>query len=416
MTAVLEPTAVYDDEPRLHAGPGAPEVWETTDRVTLRCAAVLPVTHDIRSFVFEPVAAPGEQAGVFSFEPGQFITLLLEIDGMPISRCYTISSPPTRPHRLAITVKRVPGGPVSNWLHDNMVPGTELTVAAPGGAFTFTPPEEGSYTDGKYLFLSAGSGITPLMSMTRTLADLGADVDVAFVHSARTPADIVFRHELSAHAALMPGLTVSHICEDDHASEVWTGPRGRLTPELLSALVPDFRERTVFTCGPGPYMAGVKDILTGLGFDMANYHEESFVFPAAPAVAEPSPLPESSPLPEPSSLPESSPLPEPVEGSDDVTVPVAPADEPSTGFTVDFPKLGKSVVCRPDQTILDAALKAGIRVASACGEGMCGTCKSSLLCGEVDMNHNGGIRPREIREGKILLCCSTPKGDLQIEH
>lgn len=74
------------------------------------------------------------------------------------------------------------------------------------------------------------------------------------------------------------------------------------------------------------------------------------------------------------------------------------------------------MTCRPDQTILDAALAAGIRVASACGEGMCGTCKSTLLCGDVDMNHQGGIRPREIREGKILLCCSTPKTDLQIEH
>ena len=399
MTAVLDATALdgaeIDDGPALHPGPGAPEVWETTDRAILRCAAVLQVTHDIRSFVFEPAVAAGERAGVFSFAPGQFITLLLEIDGMPISRCYTISSPPTRPHRLSITVKRVPGGPVSNWLHDNVVPGTELTVAAPGGAFTFPPPDAGHYTDGKYLFLSAGSGITPLMSMTRTLADLGADVDVAFLHSARTPSDIVFRHELAAHAALMPGLTVSHVCEDDHVSEVWTGARGRLTPDLLRALVPDFRDRTVFCCGPGPYMAGVRDILTGLGFDLAKYHEESFVFPAAPT------------LPDPSDLADPSDVPEHVEG--------APA-ESAVGFTVAFPKLGKSVVCAPDQTILDAAIRAGIRVASACGEGMCGTCKSSLLCGEVDMNHNGGIRPREIREGKVLLCCSKPLSDVEIDH
>lgn len=109
MTAVLEPTIV-DEDPVLHAGPGAPEIWETTDRTTLRCVAALQVTHDVRSFVFEPVVAPGQQAGIFHFEPGQFITLLLEIDGMPISRCYTISSPPTRPHRMSITVKRVPGG------------------------------------------------------------------------------------------------------------------------------------------------------------------------------------------------------------------------------------------------------------------------------------------------------------------
>ena len=187
--------AAEADVVALHPGPFAPAVWGADDRVTLRCAAVLDVTHDVKSFVLEPVTAPGAQGAVFDFEPGQFITLLLEIDGMPVSRCYTISSPPTRPHRISITVKRVSNGPVSNWLHDTVVPGTELTVAAPGGAFTLTAPAAGSY-----LFLSAGSGITPLMSMTRTLVDLGADADIAFVHSARTPADIVFRRELDAHA------------------------------------------------------------------------------------------------------------------------------------------------------------------------------------------------------------------------
>jgi ferredoxin-NADP reductase len=267
-------------------------------------------------------------------------------------------------------------------LHDTVVPGTELTVAAPGGAFTLTAPAAGSY-----LFLSAGSGITPLMSMTRTLVDLGADADIAFVHSARTPADIVFRRELDAHAAVVPGLTVTHVCEDDHPCEVWTGSRGRLSTALLTALVPDLHERTVYTCGPVPYMAAVREILDGLRYDMAGYHEESFVFPTTSAG-------------EPSS----------------VSVPPESPTQSADGFAVEFTKAGRTVTCAPDQTILDAALRAGIRVASACGEGMCGTCKSSLLCGEVDMNHNGGIRPREIRAGKILLCCSTPKGDLQIEQ
>ena len=88
-------------------------VWGETENTTLICRPILDITHDVKNFVFEP-----EASRVFHFEPGQFLTLHLEIDGQPVNRCYTISSPPTRPHRVAITVKRVLGGPVSNWLHD----------------------------------------------------------------------------------------------------------------------------------------------------------------------------------------------------------------------------------------------------------------------------------------------------------
>lgn len=220
------------------------------------------------------------------------------------------------------------------------------------------------------------------MSMTRTLVDLGADADVAFVHSARTPVDIVFRHELAGIAANQSGVRITNVCEDDHASEVWTGPRGRLSTGLLSALVPDLHERIVYTCGPAPYMASVRQILADVGFDFAGYHEESFSFDVPIAAV---------------------PL---------LDAPAAPA---AVGYTVEFVKSGQTVTCAPDQSVLDAALAAGMRLASACGQGMCGTCKVPLLDGDVDMNHQGGIRPREIREGKILVCCSVPRGDLRID-
>ena len=92
--------------------------WNSDTDDTLVCCHVRQETHDVKSFFFR---APAERA--FVFEPGQFITLELEIDGESINRCYTISSPPTRPHTISITVKRVPGGKVSNWLHDNLQPG-----------------------------------------------------------------------------------------------------------------------------------------------------------------------------------------------------------------------------------------------------------------------------------------------------
>jgi ferredoxin-NADP reductase len=362
----------------------SPVCWADEDETVLVCTAVSDVTHDVKNFVFEP---QGDQ--LFEFEAGQFLTLKLDIDGTPVNRCYTISSPPTRPNRLAITVKRVVGGKVSNWVHDTIVPGSKVSVLAPLGAFTLAhKPAE------KLLFLSAGSGITPLMSMLRTLYDLGSDADVVFLHSARTPSDIVFRSELAAIETLMPNLRVVHICEADYPSERWGGMRGRISPAMLHTVVPDVLDRTAFTCGPAPYMDAVKKILDELGYDMARYHEESFTFDDP-------------------SVPGAVPPPEGV-AYEDIAVPEPPAGDVAT-FTVEFTKSGRTVQCRPDQFVLDAALAAGVRLASSCSQGMCGTCKIPKLSGEVEMNHNGGIRPKEVVAGKILACCSRPLSDLSLD-
>ena len=116
----------------------SPVCWADEDQTVLVCTAVSDVTHDVKNFVFEP---EGDQ--VFEFDAGQFLTLMLDIDGTPVNRCYTISSPPTRPNRIAITVKRVVGGTVSNWVHDNIVPGSKVTAMAPLGAFTLHQPAGG---------------------------------------------------------------------------------------------------------------------------------------------------------------------------------------------------------------------------------------------------------------------------------
>ena len=114
--------------------PGHPSevpVWGETENTTLVCRQIQEITHDVKTFLFEP----GRPA-LFQHEPGQFVTLQLQIDGRPISRCYTISTSPTRPHLLGITVKRQPGGLVSNWLHDTMAPGTRISADGPFGVFT----------------------------------------------------------------------------------------------------------------------------------------------------------------------------------------------------------------------------------------------------------------------------------------
>ncbi|NIZ02940.1 hybrid-cluster NAD(P)-dependent oxidoreductase [Thalassospira lucentensis] len=348
-------------------------LWDPENDDVLVCRQVRQETHDVKTFVFS-----GREPRDFRYSPGQFMTFELPVEGM-VTRCYTISASAARPYRIEITVKRVPGGPASNWLHDYMVPGKEVNVSGPGGEFTTD-----ATSDEKLLFISAGSGITPMMSMTRTACDLSEPTDLHFVHAARTPSDLIFRDELSLLAAQNPGLKVSLTCDSTLASHSWTGFCGRLSLPMLSLMSPDFKDRKVFCCGPGRFMEGVRNMLREAGFDMDKYYEESFDFGAETA------------------------------GTLEEHSSVAPEISDQT-FRVSFSKTGHVVECSPGMTILSAAREAGLLPVSSCQRGICGTCKSKLNSGEVDMQHGGGIRQREIDQGKILICCSTPLSDVEVE-
>lgn len=345
----------------------APTLVDELDGVLL-CTAIEDVTHDVRSFTF---AIPG---GVgLGFEPGQYVTLNLPVEGAYVERCYTISSAPTRPEELTITVKRVPDGPVSNWLHDHLSVGDTVFARGPFGVFSLAhhPAEH-------YLFLSAGSGITPTMSMLRTLADRGDNARVTFVHCARTPQDIIFRDELDRLAG-HAGIDLTVLCEDDAPQEVWDGARGRINPLALLTACPELLTTEIFTCGPPPFMAAVRELVDMLGVEPIRYHEESFLIGEL--------------------------------GSDqDETTPAS-----SVTHTVEFRRSGTTIECAESTPLLTAAAHAGLTLPSSCGEGVCGTCKLDLLDGDVDMQHAGGIRPREIAAGKFLPCCSTPCTDLVID-
>lgn len=346
--------------------------WDADADEVLVCRQVRQETHDVKTFV---LAARRPQ--LFRYRPGQFLTFDFEVDGERINRCYTISSTPTRPHLIAITPKRVPGGPVSNWLHDRLKPGMELRATGPMGKFTSL-----HHPAGKYLFLSGGSGITPLMSMARAYHDLALPRDIAFVHFARTPADIVFRAELELMARNLPSFRFVPVCEADTPGERWTGFGGRVSLPLLRLIAPDFLEREVMVCGPAPFMASVRGILAEAGFDMARHHEESFDFATLAG-----------------------------DGVGEETV--APA---TRTFRVEFRKSGRTVECGADSFVLGAAKAAGLRLPSSCTKGLCGTCKSRLVSGKVEMKHQGGIRQREIDQGMVLICCSKPLTDLVVDR
>lgn len=353
-----------------------PPVWNCEEDDRLVCRAIAEETHDVKTFVFSPPSAR-----LFRFAPGQFLTFEFDIGGEKVNRCYTISSSPARPFTASITVKRTAGGPVSNWLHDHLRVGDVVRAVGAMGEFSTD-----RFPCEKRLFLSGGSGITPMMSMARFAHDLGEDHDTTFVHCARTPADIIFRQELEVLARRQSRLQVVHLVEGVAGEPGWSGHRGRISRAFLDLIAPDFREREIFCCGPGQFMAAVREILGSAGFDMSRYHEESFVFEELVTQSEPVAAPAS-----------------------------APASFSRT-HTVTFAKSERTVQCDEDTTVLAAARAAGLRLPSSCTQGLCGTCKTRKVSGEVEMAHKGGIRQREIDQGFVLLCCSKPRSDLVVER
>ncbi|MBB5044655.1 hybrid-cluster NAD(P)-dependent oxidoreductase [Shinella fusca] len=344
----------------------------------LECIAVTAETSDVMTFTFS-----SDQKNWFRYLPGQFVTLELPVSqDEPVMRTYTLSSSPSRPFSVAVTVKAQKNSIGTRWMFDNLHPGMTLRAFGPLGDFSFV-----RYPAEKYLFVSAGSGITPMMSMTRWMADCAPQSDVSFVTCARKPEDLLFKAELECLAAQMPSLTLGFVVESQNPRDGWHGLRGRIDAARLSLLAPDFRERTVFCCGPEPFMRGVRDMLKVCGFDMARYHEESF-------------------------QPSSAPAPEEIAIRAGAGEQAVDADAVAT---VTFTMAGKDAPCPPGQTILQTARAAGVRIGAACEGGLCGTCRVLKVTGEVEMHHNGGILEDEIAEGYILACCSRPMGDVSIE-
>jgi len=359
--------------------PVTTQTW-SNGRHLVRCVKVIQETWDVRTFCF--MAA---QPVLFFFKPGQFVTLELEIDDQPVMRSYTISSSPSVPYSFSISIKRMPGGKVSNWLHDNLQEGQELAVHGPVGLFNAI-----DFPADKVLLLSGGVGITPVMSMTRWFYDTNANVDMVFVHSARTPKDIIFHRELEHMAARINNFSLHIICEKHGQGEAWAGYRGYLNQKMLELIAPDFMEREIFCCGPTPYMNAVKHLLESNGFDMQHYHEESFGATPPEVRAEVKELA--------------------AEAADAEPVPVA--DQHQVAFTA----TGKSIRVDPGETVHAAAAKLGLHIPKACGMGICGTCKVMKTAGEVSMEHNGGITDEDVAEGYILSCCSVPQGDVVIDY
>jgi ferredoxin-NADP reductase len=339
------------------------------DHELLECTMIIPETEDCATIAFR---APS--GAWFDYEPGQFLTLELPLPTGTIQRTYSMSSSPSRPLSISLTVKAQGTSLGTRWLLDHLRPGMKLKAYGPAGNFTFQ-----QHPGKKYLFISAGSGITPMMSMTTWAWDSGEVPDIVFVHAARRPSDIIFKQRLEQFASRVPGLQLRFTVEDVEPFAVWHGYRGRLSQIMLGLMAHDYLEREVFCCGPEPFMRSVRDMLASLGFDMARYHQESFSAPAEKA--------EEIPV---------------------VTV-------ASGTMEIAFETSQRSITSHTEETVLAAARRAGLNIPTGCNFGLCGTCKIKKTSGDVTMVHNGGISDEEIADGYILACCSRPQGPLTLD-
>ncbi|MDC0739293.1 hybrid-cluster NAD(P)-dependent oxidoreductase [Cognatishimia sp. SS12] len=345
-------------------------IWSDTD--LLECVSIIPEAPNVATFVFR--AASG---GLFNHNPGQFLTLEIPHPDGVVHRTYTISSSPSRPRSISITAKAQADSIGTRWMLDNLQPGMRLKAIGPGGSFSYI-----DHPGPKYLFISAGSGITPMMSMTTSMWDSGEALDIVFVNCARKPSEILFRDRLEHMASRTPGLKLRFIVEEEDPYQPWTGFQGRFNQLMLGLVAPDYQDRTVFCCGPEPFMKSVREALAGFGFDMAQYHQESF---SAPEPTAQPPVPDTH-------------------------------DSSSTGAVrVTFAASDVTVDSDGTETILSAARGAGLNIPSGCTFGVCGTCKTKKLSGEVHMVHNGGISQDDIDDDYILACCSTPLGAVVVD-
>lgn len=364
------------------------QFWTKGTRL-MRCIGIVDRSHDFRSFQFV-----SEEPTLFFYKPGQFVTLELTIDGKRYLRSYTISSSPSRPHLIEISVKRVKGGLVSNYLHDHLHIGDSVLMKPPGGKFHCFDT-----TSDKYLFLAAGSGVTPMLSMARWWHDIGAQPDVIFFHSIREPEDAVFTEDMMMFTSANRKFKYLASFTSPQLPEHWPGMKGRFSEDKLLQIAPDFKERMVFTCGPDSFMKNVKLILEKNGFEIKErFRQESFGVPREKGSAEPTPIT--------------------VFETKAVTQPkIAPKKPAETGDAVVHFSLSAMEIFGGDMDvpILDLAEEVGVELPSSCRSGTCGTCRALKIRGEVECDDSPALTDADREAGYILTCVSRAKNYVELE-
>lgn len=323
----------------------------------VRVLEVVRETADAHTLVIE--SASGER---LDHAPGQFLTVRVPTERPGgAARCYSLCSSPHAGDKAAITVKRTAGGFASNWICDHVVAGTELEVLRPAG--TFVPAS----LDEDLLLLAAGSGITPVISILKSVLSAGRG-RIHLVYANRDESSVIFRDQLAALSREHAGrLGVVHWLES---------VQGLPDEASLAALLAPYAGRETFVCGPEPFMERVTAVLRELGAAEDSLHVERFVSIDGDPFTE-------------------------------VEVPGAAGDAVFLEVTLDGTV--STLAWPPSGKLLDVLLAAGINAPFSCREGNCSACACFVLDGEVDLEHNQVLDDDDLADGLVLACQARPR-------
>ncbi len=321
----------------------------------LGIARVVRETADASSFVLD---VPEELRPVFAYEAGQFCTFRVRVDGRVHLRCYSMSSAPAVDPELAVTVKRTPGGVVSNFMLDHLAAGDIVEVTRPAGVFCLTAG------GGDLVAFAAGSGITPVHSLLKS-ALTTTPRTVRLLYANRDLDAAIFAPELDALSAQHGGrLRVSHHLDVEC---------GLVQPGAVRDFAGVDGDADFYICGPGPFMDVVERALQSTAVPADRIHMERFT----PTEQAPEPLP------------------------------LFPAAVGSR-ITIELSGRTDAADHRPGTTILQTARQLGMSPPFSCESGSCATCMARLVDGTVTMHVNNALTADEVAEGWVLTCQSVP--------
>lgn len=331
-------------------------------------ARIFQETHDVKTFRF---VMPDGSALPFEHIAGQYLNVALAIDGKRVNRSYTIASSPTRSHYVEISVKRAPDGHASQFLHDHVKEGMHIKIGAPAGKFYFAGHESQ-----RIVLIAGGVGITPMMSVARSLTDRCWRGDIYLLFGVREQKDVIFQAELAQLEARFPNL---------HVEIVASNERGRITKEIVEGFVPGLTAGPVMLCGPDPMMTAMRKILVDLGVPDGEIMQEAFVSPLQ--------------------------VLEQASGTTEAAMPAANGEP----VNVQFRRTGKDAELASDLTILEAAEECGVAIPFECRSGICGQCKTRLVSGKVTMDVEDALSSADKSKGLILACQARAANDVVID-